>query len=57
VTGLQLCGIALAHDMLPTARAPETSSMEPSDSEFYASLVHRVDSKEQELFAVAAEVR
>ncbi|CAO3672189.1 unnamed protein product [Umbelopsis ramanniana] len=56
VTGLQLCGIALAHEMLPTARAPETSSMEPSDGEFYTSIVHRVDAKEQELFAVAAEV-
>jgi hypothetical protein len=43
--------------MLPTARAPETSSMEPSDGEFYTSIVHRVDAKEQELFAVAAEVR
>lgn len=57
VTGLQLCGIALAHDMLPTLRAPEISNSEISDTQFYTSIVHRVDSKETELFAIAAEVR
>ncbi|GAB5585937.1 hypothetical protein Unana1_00837 [Umbelopsis nana] len=56
MTGLQLCGITLAHDMLPTIRSPETVNTEPSDSEFYNSIIQRVDSKETELFSIAAEV-
>lgn len=56
MTGLHLCGITLAHDMLPTIRSPETVNTEPSDSEFYNSIIQRVDSKETELFSIAAEV-
>lgn len=56
MTGLQLCGIVLAHELLPVTRSPDLDIAEISDDDFYTSIVHRMDAKESEVFAIAAEV-
>lgn len=56
MTGLQLCGIVLAHELLPVTRSTDVDIGEISDDDFYTSIVHRTDAKESEVFTIAAEV-